>query len=64
MNQDTEIASNMNLADVGGNRYGAKYDYRFGRARKPDKMANVYRNLSMSNQEKILRQNYGINYEQ
>lgn len=38
MNQDTEIASNMNLADVGGQRYGTKYDYRFGRARKPDKM--------------------------
>mgnify|MGYP000094287388 CR=1 FL=1 len=57
MNQDTEIASNMNLADVSGQqRYGgAKYDYRFGRARKPDKMASVFRNLSMSNQEKVLR---------
>lgn len=64
MNQDTEIASNMNLADVGGQRYGSKYDYRFGRARKPDKMQSVFRNLSMSNQEKILRQNYGMNFEQ
>ena len=49
MNQDTEVASNMNLADPGNQRYGGKYAYQFGRNRKPDKMAAVFRNLSMSN---------------
>jgi hypothetical protein len=33
------------------------------KTRRIDKTEQIFKNLSMTNQEKILRKNYGANYE-
>ena len=61
---DTDMSSNM-PGDLASKSFTGNPNnrYNYARAQKMWRLDNIFKNLSMTNEEKILRKTYGANYE-